>query len=253
MSTQTFNEIQQLQEDSYEFPYHWAIDKDTTKGRLYFGYLHLAISLSEQLKREGSATLRILDAGCGDARFLKELQECGNYELHGSDYSEQAVAFARLLINGVRFSTNDLTKRTEYPDNHFDVIFLIETLEHIIPEEIPNLMRELRRILKPGGELIITVPSINRPLAKKHYQHFSEESLTQAQEEFFADVIVVGQDRIGFHPLKVLYALFDNKLWLIRPLARWYNRSVWPKYFNRCASDEGRRVISRAVKDELLK
>ncbi|MFW6210440.1 MAG: class I SAM-dependent methyltransferase [Patescibacteria group bacterium] len=248
MRGHNLNETQRLQEASYDFPYHWAIDPDTTKGRLYFGYLHLAISLSKQLKHKDPSTLRILDAGCGDARFLKELQERGDYELHGSDYSEQAIAFARLLLPHVSFSTNDLTQETQYPADHFDVIFLIETLEHIIPEEIPNLMRELKRILKPGGELIITVPSINRPLAKKHFQHFSAESLTAAQSGYFSDVTVVGQDRLEFHPLKLLYALLDNKWWLIKPLARWYNRKVWPKHFNQCAPSHGRRVISRSVK-----
>lgn len=248
MTKQSLNEVQQLQEDSYAFPYHWAIEPDTTKGRLYFGYLHLAISLSEHLKKKESQLLRVLDAGCGDARFLKELQDMGSYQLYGSDYSEQAVAFGRLLIKGVEFSTNDLTKKTEYPESHFDVIFLIETLEHIIPDEIPNLMRELHRILKPGGELIITVPSINRPLAKKHFQHFSAKSLTEVQSDYFKNVTVVGQDKLGFHPLKVFYLLLDNTFWLIKPLARWYNRNVWQKYFNRCESGAGRRVISRAVK-----
>lgn len=244
---QQLNEVQQLQEDSYSFPYHWAIDPDTTKGRLYFGYLNLAISLSEHMKTSDPASLRILDAGCGDARFLKVLQDKGKYQLFGSDYSKRAVAFGELLIGGVQFSSNDLTKETEYPENYFDVIFLIETLEHIIPDEIPNLMRELKRILKPGGELIITVPSVNRPLAKKHFQHFSEESLKATQAGYFNDITVIGQDKLGFHPLKVLYALFDNKYWVIKPLAKTYNHKVWPRFFNRCKPAEGRRVISRAV------
>lgn len=242
-----FNEIQQLQEDSYAFPYHWMIDPNTTKGRLYFGYLHVAISLSQKIKNSEPTSLRILDAGCGDARFLKELQDRGNYELHGSDYSEQAIAFARLLIQDVVFSTNDLTKKTEYPDEYFDVIFLIETLEHIIPSDIPLLMNELRRILKPGGELIITVPSTNRPLAKKHFQHFSAASLTATQSDFFTDITVVGQDKIGFHPLKLIYILLDNKYWLLRPLAKLYNQKIWPQFLNKCANDAGRRVISRSV------
>jgi SAM-dependent methyltransferase len=44
-----------------------------------------------------------------------------------------------------------------FPDNYFDTVVTIETLEHV--PELAKAACEIRRVLKPGGELIITVPN----------------------------------------------------------------------------------------------
>ena len=65
-------------------------------------------------------------------------------------------------------STNDISvepvdlKYKKYPwkDNTFDYIVFSEILEHLIPVDIPNVLREFNRILKKGGQLIVTTPNI---------------------------------------------------------------------------------------------
>jgi ubiquinone/menaquinone biosynthesis C-methylase UbiE len=246
MSNNELTAAQQIQEDEYEYPYHWGIPKTTQSGRLYYGYMDVARGMSEAMKK--SSSVHILDVGCGDARFLKELQDKNYSNLHGIDYSERAIAFAKLLLPKVTFSAADLTKGTTYQDNSFDVIFMIETLEHIIPEQIPPILKEIRRMLKPGGEFIVTVPSDAFPPGPKHYQHFSAQSLTDTLSPFFDVVEIVGQDKMGFHPLKLYDKLIDNKMWTIKNLSRKYNLTTWPQHFNQCKNNKGRRVVSRAVK-----
>lgn len=247
MSKNELTDEQQIQEDEYEYPYHWCLRRETQSGRLYFGYFDLAIEMSAQMKETKS--LRILDIGCGDARFLKELQDLGYYNLSGIDYSEKAISFSRLLLPKVTFSSADLTKGAPYEENSFDVIFMIETLEHIIPEQIPPILKEISRMLKPGGEFIVTVPSDALPPGPKHYQHFSAQKLTDTINPYFKVKEVVGQDKMSFHPIKLYDKLIDNKMWSIKQLTKSYNLNIWAKYFNRCKNDEGRRVISLAVKE----
>ncbi len=240
--TRTLSEKQQVQEDAYSLPAHWMIlDRLDQKGRLYFGYLRRCISFLKGVP----TTARILDAGCGDGRFLKELLSAGYANLYGTDYSARALTFAKLFVPEATFAEATLQK-LPYEDGFFDKVFLIETLEHIPPTEIPDVLRELTRILAPRGELIITVPSLKLgPPTLKHYQHFTPESLTQTLTPVFSVTSMTGQDRAGVHPLKILYRLIDNKLWDITIVRKWYNKHVWPHLFNTCSAEQGRRLIAR--------
>lgn len=232
---------QQEQEDEYQIPYHWMIREGTDSARLYFGYLNRCIELLPS-----DRNLAILDAGCGDARFLGLLQDRGYTNLYGIDYSERAIAFARLILPKVQFEIADLS-RMPYADNSMDVIFCIETVEHLKPETISGIIAEFKRVLKPGGMLVITVPSLKNGIPSpdsKHYQHFSAESLSAYIAPHLRVERVEGQDNTSFHPLKILYRLLDNRLWDVKPLRLYYNTHIWPRYFNRCSASTGRRLIA---------
>jgi SAM-dependent methyltransferase len=192
-----------------------------------------------------------LDAGCGDARFLKLLQDRGFEQLYGADYSHRAIEFGKLMLPTVQLTEASIS-HLPYPDQFFDVIFLIETLEHIPPEEIAPIRQELKRLLKPQGQLIITVPSTAEPVAEKHYQHFSPDLLRSTIEPDFEVKEIIGQDYVPFHLFKLLDKLIDNGLWEIKPLKRWYNTEFWLQHFNRCAAQDGRRLICRAQTKEAV-
>lgn len=145
-----------------------------------------------------------------------------------------------------QFYVGDLSK-LQYGLESFDAIFLIETLEHIEPSDIPPILKELRRVLKNDGVLIITVPSSLQGIpvyGSKHYQHFTAKSLTETVSRYFRADAVLGQDRAGFHILKLLYRFIDNKFIDIKPLRKFYNKRVWTKYFNMCDKEKGRRLIA---------
>ena len=240
---QQFNDKQKSQEISYATPYHWfSEDSFSQNGRLYFGYLNFCV---DAVKKIGTGS--ILDAGCGDGRFLGLIAElAGNYSLFGADYSQRAIDFARLLVPKAQFSVSDLSK-LQYEPNSFDAIFLIETLEHIEPSNIPQILKELRRVLKNEGVLIVTVPSSLQGIpvyGSKHYQHFTTKYLTEIVSRYFRAYAIFGQDRAGFHILKLLYRFIDNKFIDIKPLRKFYNKHVWTKYFNICDKEKGRRLIA---------
>ncbi|MBM2817615.1 MAG: Methyltransferase type 12 [Parcubacteria group bacterium] len=240
---QQFNDKQKLQEVSYKTPYHWFSDDALSQnGRLYFGYLNFCVSI---VKKFGNGS--ILDAGCGDGRFLGQVAKLGdNYSLFGADYSERAIEFARLLVPQGQFSTSNLSK-LQYGSNSFDAVFLIETLEHIEPSNISMILKESSRVLKKDGVLIVTVPSSLQgipPSGSKHYQHFTTKSLTETASEYFRVDTIFGQDRACFHILKLLYKLIDNKFIDIKPLRKFYNKHIWTRYFNVCDKEKGRRLIA---------
>jgi SAM-dependent methyltransferase len=96
---------------------------------------------------------RILDAGCGTGRNLTEYARLGRTE--GIDPSPEAVAFCRRRgLDGVRQSG---VERLPYDDERFDLVTATDVLEHI-PDDA-GAARELRRVAKPGGRLLVTVPA----------------------------------------------------------------------------------------------
>ncbi len=242
------NSKQRVQEEEYELPYHWFVDPNSMSGRIYFGYLSICSSF---IQREKRSNLNILDAGCGDARFLKELELLGEYNLYGIDYSERAISFAKLLLPKAEFKTADLLN-IPYEDAKFDYIFSIETIEHIIPEKISPMVAEFARVLKPRGKLIITTPSLLAGVPSpdgKHYQHFSERSLREDLSPHFKNVKIFGQDKVDLHVLKVIYRLIDNNLYQIHPLKNYYNTNIWPRFFNCGTSNNSRRLIAECSND----
>jgi len=235
---------QKIQEYSYEIPYHWFMKPFNFNERIYFGYLTICIDFINSLKNR-----KILDAGCGDGRFLEELKNKGANNLFGVDYSERAVLFAKILIPEANIQTGNLFA-LPYEDNFFDTIFMIEVLEHIKLDKVDNVLRELRRVLNKNGNIIITVPSDKKTLEAKHYQHFSEKILREVLSSFFRVEDIIGQDKIGFSFLKFFYKFLDNRYWLLKYPSTWYNLNIWPRFFNKCNADQGNRLIAYCFKDE---
>lgn len=98
---------------------------------------------------------RVLDVGCGDARAYQQEVLSSVKELHGIDIDEKAVARARL--KGVQAITHDLSKRLPYDDNYFDCVIILEVLEHLFDPMFA--LKEMWRVMKPGGILITSVPN----------------------------------------------------------------------------------------------
>lgn len=103
----------------------------------------------------GRRDLRILDAGCGtggDAIFLRRYGE-----VYGLDYAEEALRLGSERLPGVlaRGSVLDLP----YADASFDLVTSFDVLYHRgVPDEAPALA-ETRRVLKPGGRLLLRLPA----------------------------------------------------------------------------------------------
>lgn len=183
-------EREMIQEAEYEFPYHYIPRFEngnfTQVRKLRWGYEYLSYLRFILARLEGIEFDSLLDVGCGDGRFLKEVaRRFPDKSLTGVDCSERALLYARLLNPRVRFTCGDIT-RPQALTERFDVVTLIETLEHVAPEEVPNFVRGLRRCITDEGVLILSVPSEKLKLNRKHYQHFTLESLSAALRPHFA-------------------------------------------------------------------
>ena len=230
-----FTDKQSVQEDAYSFPYHY-LDLAVKEYRLIHRVLAMSrINIVKNLLRPFRGQL-ILDAGCGDGRFCYELKN-ENAKVVGIDISEKALAFARAFNPEVEFYNQDL-KDLSLP-YRFDSIVMMESLEHMIPDEIPAVLLNLSKVLRQRGRLVVTVPSIAQPVEAKHYQHFSEESLKRTLDGYFKIIQCMGHIKEvssnGFHiklfwKLRRLGELLYSQLINIKTGYRFYE--AMNKYFN---------------------
>ncbi len=129
---------------------------------------------------------KILDAGCGEGHLIQKMHRVLNNEYYGIDITPIAIKKAHALCPFANIKRGDILK-TGYANNFFDVIICTEVLEHIPKFEL--VLRELKRILHPGGLLIISFPNevwwtISRLVLKRkpvrvpdHFNSFSPNKL----------------------------------------------------------------------------
>lgn len=101
---------------------------------------------------------RVLDGGCGTGSWTVYFGKLG-FDTVGLDISERTIARLNELLPGREFAWGDVRK-TGFPDASFDAYFSWGTFEHF-EVGLGPCIEEARRILKPSGLLMISVPFQN--------------------------------------------------------------------------------------------
>lgn len=102
----------------------------------------------------------VFDCGCGMGFYLMAMARLRRLTLVGLDDDEARLNWARREKVPASLVRGDLLN-LPFPDEAFDRILFSEVLEHV--EEDLGALRELRRVLKPGGILAISVPHADYP------------------------------------------------------------------------------------------
>lgn len=103
---------------------------------------------------------RVLDYGCGAGHLLTHLARAG-FTVTGADLASDtmgsALAPRHARMNGVEKITvlNQLMSENEV----FDAVFLLEVIEHLDDRWLDQTMKNIQRLLKPNGTLIVTTPN----------------------------------------------------------------------------------------------
>lgn len=99
---------------------------------------------------------RVLDAGCARGRFLRGLQST-QAKLYGVDLTAVFARDAQRNVPNARVSQASLSA-LPFAANTFDAAYCVEVLQHLPNTELA--LRELARVLKPGGKLLIIDKSL---------------------------------------------------------------------------------------------
>jgi SAM-dependent methyltransferase len=145
----------------------------------YRGRRRVILAELERLPLPAGAS--VLDAGCGSGRTLQELTRFG--EVTGIELDPDAAGLARSRGHGeVRVGR---LEQLPWEDGSFDLITCLDVIEHT-PDDRATL-RELRRVTRPGGFLLVTVPAYQalwslHDQANHHYRRYGRRGLRAAAQ-----------------------------------------------------------------------
>ena len=146
------------------------------------------------LLREARPGERVLDLGCGAGRFVAALREAGADPV-GVELAEAALARARRAAPGADLRLVEADGSLPLGHAEVDLVWCSEVLEHVA--DTVAFLTEVRRVLRPGGRLLLTVPDHGRfkrimlaatahdahydPLGE-HLRFYTRRSLTRVLE-----------------------------------------------------------------------
>jgi SAM-dependent methyltransferase len=102
------------------------------------------------------ARTRVLDAGCGEGVLVDEFASTLDIEGIDPNYSSDRVRTGSLL-------------NLPYPDGTFDRAMCLDVLEHLSYDDQPLALAELFRVLRPSGELLVSVPNLAHLQSRIHF------------------------------------------------------------------------------------
>ncbi|MEM7428624.1 MAG: class I SAM-dependent methyltransferase [Pseudomonadota bacterium] len=143
--------------------------------------------------RGGRSNLKILEAGCGTGGNLRMLNRFGKVSAFEPDTGALRMARGK---SGCRIEKGALPAEIPFRPGSFDVAVALDVIEHIEDDEAG--LAALRRQLKPGGKLLMTVPALPWLWSAHDEQHHHYRRYTRAE-------LNQKLQKAGFKPLKLSY------------------------------------------------
>ncbi len=203
---------------------------------------------------------RVLDAPCGGAAALTLALIEKGFQAIGADVDPEAKA-----LLGNAFSKVDLNAALPWPEQSFDAVFSTEGIEHL--ENHFSFLREMCRVLKPGGILVLTTPNITalrsrvrffgsgffgrdaRPLneSSRHpLHHIGLATFAELRYELHVTGFRLLRVRhTHIKPISYLYAIYAPWMWL-------YTRMAFRKEKDPAQEKRNKEILSTLLSPSVL-
>ncbi len=164
-------------------------EKKYSEGGYKKGYTLFGVNISNIFHKERHKTSLkllnpnknevILDAGCGDGTLALKIAKKSKL-VYAVDISKSAFKKNKKIAPKNLFFEKGNIEKLRFKDNTFDKIVCVETLEHLIN---PNkALNEFYRILKKGGRIVVTYPTIDETIVAKIEKFFGIRDKTPVSE-----------------------------------------------------------------------
>lgn len=181
------------------------------------GRMRMITTILDTYMKETPRPGRVLDVGCGTGLMLSKLK---HWEPTGLDFSHLAMNFCRK--RGIEHLMIGDVVKLPVADESVDLVLALDLIEHIERDDL--MIQEFRRVLRPGGYLMATVPAhqflwSDHDIALHHYRRYSYKSLRKLL------------DSAGLEPVKYTYGISFTyyPIVLFRMLQKAWQRSTGVK------------------------
>lgn len=167
---------------------------------------------------------KIIDIGCGTGKNLEQLSKIGT--AWGVDNSKAAINFCkRRGLKKLRIADGE---NTDFPTNFFDLATSLDVLEHTDDNQT---LKEIHRILKKDGLVIITVPAFSWLWSKwdvvlHHQRRYTKKSLIK----------MLTQNKFKIVKISYMYSFLVIPALLIRPIKSLFYQDKYPSDFKLSSS-----------------
>ena len=153
------------------------------------------IALLDEFMKHLEPNAKVLDAGCGAGIPVAQILS-RDFNVTGVDFSEKQIELAKQNVPDATFICQDMTEM-DFPDATFDAVVSYYAIIHIPRDEHPALLRNIHRMLKPGGLALLCMGANDLPVgteddflgAPMYWSHYDAETNLRLLQECGFDVI----------------------------------------------------------------
>jgi SAM-dependent methyltransferase len=235
-----------MQDGQYAFPYHY-LPHFTGHGvpmrcrALSWGFEYLCYQQHVAGRVRELAPRSVLEVGSGDGRFVGMLTEIESRV--GIDLSASAIRFAQAFYPSVAFHCIAASELQQ----QFDVVVAIEVLEHVPDAQVSRFLADIADRTRPGGHVLLSVPTVAVPVHPKHYRHYDEALLRAQLRDSGAPLEVMQLEHIysppGWLDFALRYTCNPFLVFELRPLNRLIWNYIW-RHARFAAAGKGRHLVT---------
>lgn len=173
--------------------------------RLVFAYVEAAKIIGGNL----------LEVGCGVGRGLDILRESSE-QYTAIDKNTKLIEQLSQQYPALKFIEQNIPPFRDVSDNSYDYVVSFQVIEHIAKDDL--FLKEIHRVLKPGGKAIITTPNRTRSLTRNpwHVREYKAQELAKLMGKYFPKLALKGVQ--GNEKVEAYYQ--KNKL-AVQKITRW--------------------------------
>lgn len=163
--------------------------------------------------------VKILDVGCGTGKNVEALSKIG--DCWGIDTSPEAILFCKK--RGIKKVIRGSIEKIPFPKRSFDIITALDVLEHV---DDSRSLKEIYRILKAKGIILITVPAYPKLWSRwdevlHHKRRYTKKSLEA----------VLRKNNFKILKISYIYSFLIIPIFLIRLLKKIFFKNYYPSDF----------------------
>jgi 2-polyprenyl-3-methyl-5-hydroxy-6-metoxy-1,4-benzoquinol methylase len=145
----------------------------------------------------------ILDFGCGRGEFMEFVRDGGYTNVNGADISPDVVEYVAQRFPGRVERVLDLDQFGREHAGRYQLVALLEVLEHLQVDDAVGFLRQLKSLLGPSGRLLVETPNGEAPFAHAFmYDDLTHVRLYTAQSLHHV-LRLAGYQEIAVHPLAI--------------------------------------------------